>query len=362
MDQSPPPDEPVQPPIRADFARPPAPVAPLRPKSHFFGRLVLVLVILGLLGSLAVNILLFGLLALAGVGAAGEDGRVVEKYYALEPHGTQKVAILSIEGLITSGEGFFRQQVDHAKKDWKDGNLKAIVVRVNSPGGTVSGSDYMFHYLRRLAIETKMPIVVSMGAAATSGGYYVSMSVGHTPDTIFAEPTTTTGSIGVLFPLYSFADLAERWGIKDNTIATNPLKTAGSPLQKLTPEQKKLFQGYVDDAFAQFKKVVREGRQKFHDDPAALDKLATGQVFMADQALDNGLIDKIGYVEDAIDRAIALANLDKKEVKVVKYKAAAPLSELLFGQQSARPRLDLSTLLESASQAYYLCASGRPTL
>jgi protease-4 len=273
----------------------------------------------------------------------------------LNRYGTQKVAIISIEGLITSGEGFFRQQVEHARQDWKDGKLKAIVVRVNTPGGAVGASDYMFHYLRRLADETKMPIVVSMGAAATSGGYYVSMCVGDAPNTIFAEPTTATGSIGVLIPLYSFAELAERWGIKDNTVATNPMKVAGSPLRKMTPEAQKLFQGYVDDALVRFKEVIRQGRPKFLKDPAALDKLATGQIFLADHALENGLIDKIGFIEDAIDRAIALAKLDKRDVVVVKYKARTSLSELFLGQQSARPRLDLAALLETAPQAYYLC-------
>ena len=147
------------------------------------------------------------------------------------------------------------------------------------------------------------------------------MCVGDTPNTIFAEPTTATGSIGVLIPLYSFAELAERWGIKDNTVATNPMKVAGSPLRKMTPEAQKLFQGYVNDAFVRFKEVIRQGRPKFRKDPAALDKLATGQIFLADQALENGLIDKIGFIEDAIDRAIALAKLDKRDVVVVKYKA-----------------------------------------
>jgi protease IV len=358
MDQSPRPDEPTQPPIRAEFVPQPIPIPPARRESHFLCRLFLVLAILCLLASIAFNIALLGVVGLLGLGAASEDSRVEEKFFALNREGSQKIAIFSIEGMILSGEGFFKQQIDHAMKDWDNGHgpLKAIVVRVNSPGGTISGSDYMFHYLRQLAIDTKMPIVVSMGGAATSGGYYVSMCVGDRPDTIFAEPMTATGSIGVLFPLYNFAELAEKWGIKDNTISTHPLKTAGSPLRKLTPEERKIFQGFVDDALVRFKEVIHEGRPTFRKDPAALDKLATGQVFMANQARDNGLIDKIGFIEDAINRAINLAGLSKKNVKVVKYKARTPLSELLFAQQNARPQIDLATLLESTTpRAYYLC-------
>ena len=119
---------------------------------------MLVIVFLGLLASLAVNLALLLLLGLAGLGAAAADGRVQETYFALNRYGTQKVAIISIEGLITSGEGFFRNQVEHAEQDWKDGKLQAIVVRVNTPGGSISGSDYMFHYLRRLAKKPRCPL------------------------------------------------------------------------------------------------------------------------------------------------------------------------------------------------------------
>jgi protease-4 len=356
MDQSPRPDEPAQPPIRAEFVPQPIPVAPLRPKSHFFGRLVLVLAILGLLGSLALNLALLGVIGLAGLGAAGEDGRVQEKYFSLNHAGTQKVAIISIEGLITGGEGFFKQQVDHALKDWKDGDLKAIVVRVNSPGGTISGSDYMLHYLQRLADETHMPIVVSMGGVAASGGYYVSMCVGKTPDTIFAEPTTWTGSIGVIIPHYNLAGLMEKLGIREDAIASHPLKTMGSFARKMTPQEEKIFQSLVNDGFTLFKDAIKSGRPDFLTNSAALDKLATGQVYTAQQAKDNGLVDKIGFIEDAIDRAISLAHLNKDDVKVVRYRAVTPLAELLLGQQSTRPQIDLAALLDSTTpRAYFLC-------
>ena len=360
MEQSPQPNEPVPHPIRAEFVPQPVAPAPMRPKSHFFGRLVLVMAILGLLGSLAINMVLLGIIGLAGLGTAGEDGRVQEKFFPLDRYGsqsgTQKVAIFSIEGVITGGEGFFKQQIDHALKDWREGNLKAIVVRVESPGGTISGSDYMLHHLRRLAEVTHLPIVVSMGAIAASGGYYVSMCVGETSDTIFAEPTTFTGSIGVVIPHYDLAGLLEKLGVHMDSIASHPLKTMGSPARKMTPQEEKIFQALVNEGFKQFKDAIKSGRPEFRKDPAELDKLATGQIYTAQQAKASGLIDEIGYLEDAIDRAVSLAHLNRKDVKVVRYRAVTPLSELLLGQQSARPQIDLAALLESTTpRAYYLC-------
>ncbi len=359
MDQTPPPDGIQHSPIPAQVVPQPAPPPPPR-KSRFFGRLVMAFLLFVFLGSLALNLLLLVAVGLTGLASAGEEGRVRERVLSSwNPHGTSKVAVLSVEGTILSGGGFFKQQIDHARRDIKNGTLKAIVLRVNSPGGTISGSDYMLHHLRKLVKDSKgakIPIVVSMGGIAASGGYYVSMCVGDTSDTIFAEPTTWTGSIGVIIPHYNLARLMEKVGIQEDEIASNPLKTMGSFARKMTPEERKIFQQLVDDGFTRFKDVVKQGRPAFQKDPAALDKLATGQVFTADQALKNGLIDRIGFVEDAVDRAIQLAGLDPTDVKVVRYKAEPGLSHLLFGKTRAQPAFDLAAVLESATpRAYYLC-------
>ena len=223
--------------------------------------------VFGFLGSLAVNLLLLVVVGLSGLASAEDEGRVNEKVLpSWNRSGTEKVAILSIEGTILSGEGFFKQQIDHARKDIKDGNLKAIVLRVNSPGGTISGSDYMLHHLRKLVQDSKqanIPIVVSMGGIAASGGYYVSMCVGDTPNTIFAEPTTWTGSIGVIIPHYNLADLMEKWGIQEDAVASHRLKGMGSLTRKMTPEERKILQQLVDDGFTRFKDIVKEGRPAF---------------------------------------------------------------------------------------------------
>jgi protease-4 len=315
--------------------------------------LVVVLLLIGLMSSLVLNGLLF---TVVGIISADGETRVQEKYVSHNRHGAQKVAIFSIEGTILSGEGFFKNQIDHARKDIEDGNLKAIVLRVNSPGGTISGSDYMLHHLRKLVEDTHIPVVVSMGPVAASGGYYVSMCVGDEPNTIFAEPSTWTGSIGVVIPHYNVADLIQKWGIESDPVASDPLKTMGSIARKMTSQEREIFQQLVNDGFTQFKDVIKEGRPKFKKDPSALDKLATGQVYTSQQALTNGLIDKIGFVEDAVDRAIELAKLDKENVQVVKYKAESKLSDMIFGQSRSQPAFDLAALLDATvPQAYYLC-------
>ena len=196
-----------------------------------------------------------------------------------------------------------------------------------------------------------------MGGLAASGGYYVSMAVGHQPDTIFAEPTTFTGSIGVIIPHYNLAGLLDKIGAQEDSVVSGPLKEMGSLTRPMTEAERKIFQELVDDGFARFKADRPRRPRQVPKDPAALDKLATGQIFTADQAQKDGLVDKIGFLEDAVDRAIALAKLDKEKVKVVRYKPEASLASVLLGGQSeGRAALDLRAVLElSSPRAYYLC-------
>ena len=132
--------------------------------------------------------------------------------------------------------------------------------------------------------KRKIPMVVSMGGIAASGGYYISMAVGHSPDVIFAEPTAFTGSIGVIIPHYNLGGLFDKLGVAEDSVASGPLKEMGTFSRPMTEQERLLFQGLVDDSFTRFKEIVRSGRLKFQKDPAALNKLATGQVFAAERA------------------------------------------------------------------------------
>jgi protease-4 len=307
----------------------------------------MLVLLLALGGSLLLNL---GLLV--GRFGTDSDGSIQEKYFSHARSSSHKVVIIPISGLILEGsDGFVKHAIDRVSKD---DTVKAIVLRVDSPGGSVSGSNFLYHHLKMLTAKSKIPMVVSMGSLAASGGYYVAMAAGPTPDAIYAEPTTWTGSIGVIIPHYNFAGLLKEYGVKEDSVASHRLKNMGSLAREMTEEERKIFQDLVDESFAQFKQIIRENRPRFQSDPAALDKLATGQVYTAQQARKLGLIDQIGFLEAAVDRAIELAKLDPKDVTVVKYRPEMGILDLLMGQARGGG-LDLNQLLDAASpQAYYL--------
>ena len=201
-------------------------------------------------------------------------------------------------------------------------------------------------------------MVVSMGSLCASGGYYVAMAVGDQADSLYAEPTTVTGSIGVVMPHYDISGLLGRWDVKDDSLATGPLKLMGSPTKPMTEQDRQALEAILDDMFAGFKQVVMDGRPKFKADPPALDKVATGQVFTAKQALDRGLVDKIGFLEDAIKRAAELAGVSAADVRCVKYEKPRSFVNELLGVDTVAPAgytLDAASLLDlAAPRAYYL--------
>lgn len=335
------------------------------------------------LGFLLVGMpLLMGCVLFMLAGSLVDTGSSLsEHYHSRNKHGTDKIAIISIEGTILKAEdGFVKQQIDAVREDK---HVRAVVLRVDSPGGTVTGSDYMYHHLNKLCTEkgktlakdvadgkfkrpktpeatdaNRLPLVVSMGGMAASGGYYVSMACGDQKDSIFAEPTTWTGSIGVIIPHYNVSGLMERFDVEEDSIKSHPLKQMGAMTRTMTEQERKIFQELVDDSFARFKDIVKSGRPAFREKPEDLDAVATGQVFTTNQAIANGLVDKEGFIEEAIDRAAALAGLDKDEVKVVHFKRPIGLLDSLIATQakhSRSPATELSALLDLATPtAFYL--------
>jgi protease-4 len=279
-----------------------------------------------------------------------------EKYHSLDKFAAKKLAIIDISGpIMESEDGFTKRQIDLVRADQ---DVVAVVARIDSPGGTVTGSDYIYHHLRELVEERKLPLVVSMGGVCASGGYYVAMAVGDQPNAIFAEPTTWTGSIGVIIPHYDFSGTLGVLQIEDDSIASGPLKQMGSPTRPMKPEERQLLQELVDESFAGFKQVVQNGRPKFKDDPAALDAVATGQIFTANQALEHGLVDKIGFVEEAVARALELAKLDAKQVRCVHYEESPTLFGEFMGADAPVPgrgAVDTSAIVDLLTpRAYYL--------
>lgn len=320
-----------------------------------------VLVWIGWAGFLFCFLLLLGLQATMSE-YFDTSGGITEKFHSGDQQASDKIAVITLKGVIMEGDGFVKRQIDRVRED---DDVKAIVLRVDSPGGTVTGSDYMLHHLKKLREEKTvdgkpMPLVVSMGSFATSGGYYVSMAVGDQEKSIYAEPTTTTGSIGVIIPHYDITGLMERFDIKDDSIVSHERKQMLSMTRKISDDQRAILQAYIDETFERFKGIVVEGRPQFASDEEALNMLATGEIFTAGQAQKLGLVDELGFIEDAVKRARELAGLSDIETRVVEYERPPSFLDLSTLSQS-RPSgvsVDLGSLVElSTPRAWFLTTS-----
>jgi protease-4 len=297
------------------------------------------------------------------------SGGITEKYHSGSTSlSADKIAIISVNGAIMDGDGFAKKQIDKIRDD---DSVKGVILRIDSPGGTVSGSDYIYHHLKKLRADkiaqlnkdnsgepVDFPMIVSMGSMAASGGYYIAMAVGDQPKSIFAEPTTTTGSIGVMIPHYDISGLLKEYDIKDDTIATHPRKLMLSMTKEMSPEERELVRSYINESFTRFKDIIMDGRPQFKKDEAALNELATGEIFTAGQAKKVGLVDEIGFIEDAIDRTLELAQLEKSKIRIVHYHSPSSLFDLGLAQSRAKQSSPLEAIMElSTPKAYYVCTT-----
>jgi protease-4 len=229
-----------------------------------------------------------------------------------------KVAIVRIEGPIIDSKNAIEEIKDYTK----DSSVKAIVLRVDSPGGAVAPSQEIYEEVRKAA--GKKTVVVSMGSVAASGGYYISSAATR----IIANPGTLTGSIGVIMEIPNIEGLMNKVGIKTEVIKSGRHKDIASVFRGRSKEEREILQAVLDDVHEQFIKAVAEGRKMLPDD---VRKIADGRVFTGRQAQKLGLVDEIGNLEDAIKVAAKLAGI-KGEPQVVTKKERFSLIELLRGQ------------------------------
>lgn len=201
-----------------------------------------------------------------------------------------------------------REQLDRARRDPE---IRALLLRIDSPGGSVTASDLVYREIQRFRKERALPVVAQLMGTAASGGYYVAQAA----DEIVAHPTTITGSIGVIYFGVNVAGLMEKLGIEDQTLTTGAYKDAGSPLRRMTSEERSQLRSILFDMQAEFERVVDSGRPQL--DAAAVHALADGRIFSASQALQHGLVDRIGDLQASIDAAKLRAGLG--EAQVVSY-------------------------------------------
>jgi protease-4 len=340
--------------------------------------------------SLVLNILCGGALLLSCVffgaaGLAGDPSSVPlnERTHSGKADASNKIAIITLDGVILEGLlGYAHKQIEQAAKDKA---VKAVVLRINSPGGSITASDDLHRRFTELhngnpeKKHDRRPLVVSMGSLAASGGYYVAMPA----DFLFAEPTTMTGSIGVYASFPNVADWGKRNGLGMETIKQGEVKTSGSPFKTMTPKERAVWQDMVNQSYNQFLQVVEDGREDLRHDkdsprdqwpllrrfpwepadagPDDLDKdasqrllvhlalgmgplppdpafsryLADGGIYTAADAKRLHLVDQIGTLDDAVKKARELAKIDN--ARAVQYDKPRTISETLFGIRSPRP-------------------------
>jgi len=274
---------------------------------------------------------------------------------------TDSVALIRVEGVIQGGdppsdvfgnasEGAYSNHiVRNLRRAEDDPHIKAVVLRVDSPGGGVVASDEIYEQMKAM---TK-PVVVSMGTMAASGGYYISAPA----DEIWANRHTLTGSIGVIIQFVNIEGFMEKYGIGATTIKSGVNKDAGSLYRQPTPEEIAIWQSIVDEAYGVFVQIVAEGRGL---DEETVRKLADGRVYTGQQALDLHLVDHLGNLKDAINRAGELGGLGANP-PVIDFRNPAPLLPGLFSAlQKPSPLEELQTILhiDASPSLMYLYTGG----
>ncbi len=232
--------------------------------------------------------------------------------------GRDKILLLDLAGFISSQDrdpplggrkqpgllARVREELDRARGD---SSVKAVVLRINSPGGGVTASDVLYHELQQFKRDTGVKILAHIMDLGTSGAYYASLAA----DRITAQPTSVTGSIGVIMFRLDATGLMQKVGVQSIEISSGDRKGMGSPFRALAPEERAIFQNIIDSLDDRFVGIVAEARKIPVD---AVKKLADGRIYTSREALDAGLIDGIGYLEDALADARKLANIERASV------------------------------------------------
>ena len=277
-----------------------------------------------------------------------------------------KIAVIDVSGILFNerNKGFFGEGenpvslfIEKVDKAQADRNVRALVLRINSPGGGVTASDIMYDRIRKYKAATGKPVIAVLVDVAASGGYYIACAA----DVIIAHRTTITGSIGVIVQTISLAGTMEKIGVTAQAITSGKMKDMGSPLKPLDQDAAAVLQGVVDNFYAKFVAVVDTGRPKL--DTAQIRKLADGRIYTAQEALKNGLVDSLGYMDEAL--ALAKKGSGSERVRVVMYgrpvghRANAYSMAPEIGAQFNMVNVDTGSLMSLTRPRFMYLWSGR---
>jgi len=281
------------------------------------------------------------------------------KEKVVDGKGANKIALIDISGFISEqkASGFIEAAdlVSRVKEELKraaqDPAMKGIVLRVNSPGGTITASDLIYHEIRQFKKQTGKPVVVSILDLGASGAYYIAMA----GDQVLAHPTSVIGSIGVIMMHVNFEGLMEKVGVSSESVKSGVNKDLGSPMKALSPEGRGIMQGIIDNMYGRFLKVIEEGRPELS--PGRIKELADGRVYTASEAVALGLVDGIAYLDQAIDRTKTLAGIE--EAQVILYTGPGEYKDNIYSRAFEKPAdplaiwgLDPKQLLRGASPQF----------
>ena len=239
------------------------------------------------------------------------DSRAKDKILLLDISGI--IGVMQDTGIFPRKDGNILSQVYYRlEKATDDGRVKGIILRLDTPGGEVTASDILYNEIREFRARTEIPVVALMMGLSTSGGYYIASACDH----IAAHPSTITGSIGVISIFPNIEELFSKVGVEMTVIKSGQMKDSGSPFREMNNEEKAVFQDIVDGFHENFLEAVAAGRES-RISPDRLRALADGRIYTAPQALKEGLIDSIGYFDEARDKVLELAGIS--DAKVVSY-------------------------------------------
>ena len=274
-------------------------------------------VLIVLVTAVALGALFFGIVFLVSLLSGNKRTSTT-----LQVVGADRIALVKLEGLLVSSEHVVQELNDYAE----DSSIKAIVIRIDSPGGGVVASQEIYNAIKNARHEGKK-VVASMGTVAASGGYYVAAAA----DRIVANPGTLTGSIGVKMEFANIEKLLEKIGVKGMVVKAGEYKDVGSPFRDMSEPEKKILQDVIDDVHSQFIKAVAEGRNL---QEAEVRTLADGRIFTGRQALDLKLVDQLGDLTDSIKVAGELVGI-KGKPRVIEKRKTIPFFDYLKEESAA---------------------------
>ncbi|MBN1478031.1 signal peptide peptidase SppA [Candidatus Sumerlaeota bacterium] len=278
-------------------------------------------------------------------GLGRQEMRAVTLQEAESVWTRDRFLVVDIAGVISTekSDGFFEEGTslvedlhDALEEAREDDHIRALIVRIDSPGGGVTASDIIHHEIQRYAEETEVPTVAMLMNTAASGGYYAAVAA----DRIVAHPTTVTGSIGVVLITMDVEGLEDLIGIQVSAITSGPHKDILSPFRAMTDEERALVQRVIDELHDQFIDAVAEGRPNLSRDEIVA--LADGRIYTAQQALDAGLIDEVSHMPELIDSLSEELGLD--DVEVITYRRGASGEYGLYSRAAMAPRLDIDLI------------------